>query len=253
MQEVRKLLADGARSIEDLISAGIPRSSAFYAVRRLVENGEANRIEGVDHIPRYMLTTLVPDQKNLQLITEKMNDSNKEVAEQALNDLDELSKLVRIDSTSLVTRIVERFLTHPDQLSTVVRRQASFAKEAHDNETLQQYKKCVLTMRKLASDPKEKIQVREDALLFLQVMNDEKLPDLAFDMILKHDDALDGNTTQFAIVVESICIALARSERWRRKLYDLIGVKDETIKERVKRVLQQSRRPPILTSHRSLL
>ena len=245
IQKVRLLLRT-PKTVGELLDAGIPKASAYYDIRELTKSGEISRIEGIDGKPRYVLksTSLQPTKENLQLIMEKMNDSHKEVAEQALEDLDELSKVALLDDDQIVMQIVDQFLTKPNPaLLRVIRRQASRAKDKHDNETLQHYLRCVPGMRRILTDTKRDPENRENALLFLQVMNDEKLVDLSFAIISKHDKALNNaQLTQFAIVIESICVSSARTEKWRRKLYELLTSKDNAIATRAKRILSQSRR-----------
>ena len=242
-----RLLLKTPKTVRELMEAGIPKASAYYDIRELTKRGEVGRIEGIDGKPRYVLnsTSLQPNKENLQLIMEKINDNHKEVAEQALEDLDELSKVALLDDDRTVAKIVDQFLTKPSpQLLRVIRRQASRAKDKHDNETLQHYLRCVPGMRRIVTDTKRDAESRENALLFLQVMNDDKLVDLSFKIISKHDSALnDAQLTQFAIVIESICISSARSEKWRRKLYELLTSKDVDSVTRAKKILRQSRRP----------
>lgn len=245
IQKVRLLLRT-PKTVRELLEAGIPKASAYYDIGELTKSGEISRIEGIDGKPRYVLksTSLQPTKENLQLIMEKMNASHREVAEQALEDLDELSKVALLDDDQIVMQIVNQFLTQPNPaLLRVIRRQASRAKDKHDNETLQHYLRCVPGMRRILTDTKREPENRENALLFLQVMNDGKLVDLSFAIISKHDKALnDAQLTQFAIVIESNCVSSARIEKWRRKLYELLTSKDNAIATRAKRILGQSRR-----------
>lgn len=241
-----RLLLNTPKTVRELIDAGIPKASAYYDIGELTKSGEISRIEGIDGKPRYVLknTVLQPSKENLQLIMEKMSDRHREVSEQALEDLDELSKVALLDDDQIVTQIVDQFLTRPSPtLLRVIRRQASRAKQKHDNETLQHYLRCVPGMRKIVTDTGRDPESRENALLFLQVVNDEKLVDISFTIISKHDPALnETQLTQFAIVIESICTSAAGSEKWRRQLYELLTSKDDDIIKRAKRILNQSRR-----------
>ena len=244
IQRLRDLLQT-PRTVGELIDAGIPKASAYYDIKEMSKNGQISRIEGIDGKPRYVLTStsLQPSKENLQLIMEKMNDNHEEVAEQALEDLDELSKVTLLDNEQIVRQIADEFLTkHNPTLLRIIRRQASRAKNTHDNEVLQQYLRCSPVVRKIVSDPKQDPGNRENALLFLQLMNDEKLVDLSFAIISKDDPALnDAQLTQFTIVIESICISAAKSEKWRRKLYELLTSNNNAIVTRAKRILSQSR------------
>jgi len=241
-----RLLLKTPKTVRELMEAGIPKASAYYDIGEMTKSGEISRIECIDGKPRYVLksTSLQPSKENLHLIMEKMSERHKGVAEQAVEDLDELSKVALLDDEQIVKQIVDQFLTSPSPpLLRVIRRQASRAKEKNDNETLQHYLRCTPGMRKIVADTKRYPESRENALLFLQVVNDEKLVDLSFAIISKHDPALnDVRLTQFTIVIESICVSAAGSEKWRGKLYELLTSRNNAIVTRAKRILSQSRR-----------
>lgn len=246
---MRLLLSERPRSVKELIAASLPKASVYYDIKRMLRSGEIESFEDVGGELRYRLVeaTILPSGENFRLIAEKLEDANKNVAREAMADLEAISKHSVINDKRLIKTIIEKIQTsNPDPiLFSVLRHQALLVKSKHE---LRPYQAVISTAERLVVDQKHSVKLREDALLFLQIVDDNKLPELAFKVISTPDKALDQGT-QFGIVIENICINAARQEKWRRQLYDLLLSKDRVVTERTKSVLQQSRRPPFITSH----
>jgi hypothetical protein len=217
----------------------------------MLTSGEIESFKGAgEEQPRYRLVnaTILASGKNFRLIAEKLEDKDKNISQQALADLQAIAKHSVIEDRKLVRTIVEKIQTpNPDPvLFNVLRHQARLVKSKKE---LKPYRAVIKTAERVVVDPKFREALREDALLFLQIMDHYELPDLAFKVISKPDKALNYRT-QFGIVIENICINAARQEKWRRQLYDMLPNKDKVVAERAKRLLEQSRQPPFITSHR---
>jgi hypothetical protein len=268
LERIRALLSERVCTVEELIREGIPKATAYYDVKRLVNNGEVVPLEGAHGRTRYCLVqgTILPDKGNFRLVAEKLGDRNQKVVEQAAADLEELSKHAVIEDKELIIQIAKNLdIKNPNPIFLqVLRHQSNLAKSKPG---LQVYTRCVGPAARLVADRKQPVNVREDALAFLQIMGNETLPDLAFKVISEHDRALEGlattsankspgdkqptskgpqGPTQFGIMIQGICVAFAKQEKWRRKLYDLISHNDSTIAERAESLLQQSRHAPII-------
>lgn len=272
LERIRELLSERARTVEELIADGIPKATAYYDIKRLVESGEVVPLEEAHGRTRYCLIsgTILPSKRIFRLIAEKLADENPKVVEQAAADLEELSKHAVIEDKELISQIAHSLETSkPDPtFLQILRHQSSLLKSRR---RLQVYGSCVRAAARLVADRKQPVDLREDALAFLQIMDYELLADLAFEVISEHDEALEGvatispstkkspgdkqpkskrlqGPTQFGFMIQGICVAFAKQEKWRRKLYDLISHNDSTIAERAESLLQQSRHAPIIST-----
>ncbi len=222
----------------------------YYDLRQLEKNGEVKPMEGMDGETRYSLiaASVLPTEGNFRLIAEKLDDKDPDTAKQAAADLEEISKHIFIENMVLIKRIANEInKQEPHRVFLrVLRHQCQLAGSKRQ---MQAYRPCIPAAGRIVKNHTLSDAIREDALAFLQIIRDETLPDLAFAVISENDKALgDGHQTTFGIMIEDLCSTYARQDKWRRQLYELLRDNNVTVRDRAKRLLELSRRPPFIVT-----
>jgi len=250
LERIRAQLGERPCTALELMSGGVPKASVYYDLKRLMETREVER-KTIGRERRYRLVGygIVPSPGIYRMIAEKL-DEEKPIMEQAMADLEELAKHSPITESVLIERIVKKFLKSNASPPSLIRILRSQSQLVADEDAVRSLKKCAPRAEKLATDARNSADVREDALVFVQTIARERLPDIVYKIISDDEYKLDNPpSSQFAILIEQICIEYAKHEKWRRILYGLLTSKSKKTAERAARILERSRRPPFLTSN----
>ena len=126
LERVRILLAEGPKSVAELIDLGIPPSSAAYDVKALLKRHEVKQTAGGTYA---LINPILPRSEALSsLILKNLRSTNKAVARQAAKDLDELSMQGALDADIIKFLVYEAGNNPRGSIYDALRRQAAFAK-----------------------------------------------------------------------------------------------------------------------------
>jgi hypothetical protein len=233
------LLAEGPKSVSDLIGLGIPPSSAAYDVKVLLKKGEVKQISRDGAKAYALINPILPQSEAFSsLILNNLRSTNKAVARQAAKDLDELSMQGTLDANIIRFLVYEAVKNPRVSIYDALRRQAAFAKRDGNRLLAIELEKCVEAASEIILDGKRKADLRESAFLFLKSLRPADALELAFKIISRHDPAFETpEPTSFAITVEVACTEVANQSAWRERLYDILKSNDLTISARAKKIL----------------
>jgi len=242
------LLAEGPKSIAELVELGIPPSSAAYDVKALVKKHEVKQITRDDVRAYELINPILPRSEAFSsLILNNLRSTNKAVARLAAKDLDELSMQGTLDADIIRFLVYEAVKNPRVSIYDALRRQAAFAKRDGNRLLAIELEKCVEAASEIILNGKRKADLRESAFLFLKSLRPANALELAFKIIARHDSAFKTpEPTSFTITVEGACTEAANQSAWRERLYELLRSNDSTISTRAKKILE-------LSSNRSLI
>lgn len=252
MARIRAVLLNGPKSMDEIIHLGIPRATAYRDLGLLLDSGEVTRLENDENGNVrlvYALTSATPpaNDEPVQEALARLKSGNTLVREQALLDLESISKKSRILGAKTLLLLISRAKTEPRYLE-ILANQAIHAQKDRDGHTIEVLQAFNPTATSIAIDTAKPVGVREQALRFLQLTTDfDTLSELAIKIVAEPKDlALTAsNPTQFAIDIQTLCAKAARITKYRSKIYDLL-LKDGPVVTRAQQILTLSREPLFL-------
>lgn len=253
MAKIRSVLMNGPKTMEEIIRQ-VPRATAYRDIRLLEKSGEVTQVEEGDDQGNlrvlYSLkdTTLSLSDDMVHEILTQLRSTSKVVRDEALRDIMEISKKRRIIDEDILTYLITKADTKSsDTIMAILVSQAVHATKHGDAaimELLRSFTPKALVIVKNATKPDSE---REEALRFLQLTADfDDISNLAIEITSKSSDPAlkpSQQPTQFAIIVQSICVRAARLTVFRSKIYDLLLSDDASVVTRAQQILSLSREP----------
>lgn len=252
MARIRAALLSGPKSVDEIIHLGISRATTYRDLDLLLKSREVVPFDSEKGLRVYALASATPpaNDEPVQEAMARLKSSNSLVREHALLDLKSISKNSRITSSKTLQLLLSLAKTNPSiQMLEVLAHQAIHAQKHQDTQTIEVLQAFIPTATSLAINPAKALEVREQALRFLQVTADfDTLSELAIEITAEPKDPAQKtpNPTQFAIEIQSLSAKAARITKYRRKIYDLLLNDDTDIVARAQQILNLSREPPFL-------
>jgi hypothetical protein len=254
MARIRAALLNGPKSVDDIIHLGISRATSYRDLGVLLKSGEVTQSENIDNgnvRVVYALTSATPpaNDEPVREALARLKSGNTLVREQALFDLESISKKSRIMDTKTLLLLISQAKTEPSySMLEILAHQAIHAQKDQDAHTIEVLHAFIPTATSVAINTAKSIEAREQALRFLQLTADfDTLSELAIKIVAEpKDSALTAsNPTQFAIDIQTLCAKAARLTKYRSKIYDLL-LKEAAVVTRAQQILTLSREPPFL-------
>jgi hypothetical protein len=241
--------------VDEIRQLGISKATAYRVLGLKIKSGEVSLLEetrkdGTGRTVFALASTTLPATNELvRIALTKLKSNNGLVREQALLDLRVLSKNPRIVDNKTLSHLISQAKTEPSlAILEILTNQAIHAQKDQDAHTIEVLQAFIPTATSIAINTAKPVEVREQALRFLQLTADfDTLSELAIKIVAESNDpALTTPTpTQFAIDVQTLCAKAARLTKYRSKIYDLL-LKDGPVVTRAQQILTLSREPPFL-------
>ena len=218
----------------------IGSSTVYKCLTRMVKNGEIERVKGTKRA-FYIIFKGSPlgGKQTEQLIYENLHSGDQEIASLALQELDQLSRVGRIQNDSLLKLITDKNWLRSGPKFHILTRQAELARNDSRATFLRVRKEFA---EEIARNKSEDRCFRDEAFLYLKVINPEAAVKVALKMIEldEKDEALDSTEpTQLWIDVSTTLALAARTQpSTRRQLYFLIEGKTELAAERARKIIE---------------
>ena len=248
--KIRGALLNGPMSIDEIRQLGIAKATCYRVLGQMERTGEVSHDNGGTRTMYVLKTGTLP--ATPEMLNEAMNQAkstNAKVRAEALKDLKILSRESRIDNPTLkyLTSMAETELNLT--LLEVLTYQAVHAKKDENTQVIKALQSLIPKVSKTAADTGAEVELREQALLFLQLTTDlNQLTELAIRIIADASDPAltPANPTQFGIIAQNICVDAARHSTYRSKVYDLLLSKNDTVVKRAQKILSLSRERPFI-------
>ena len=162
---------------------------------------------------------------------------------EALRDLKVLSRESRIDNPTLKHLISMAETELSLTLLEVLTYQAVHAKKDENTQVIKALETLIPKVSKIAANTRAEVNLREQALLFLQLTADfNQLAELAITIIAEPSDSAlpPAKPTQFGVITQNICVDAARRGTYRSKIYDLLLSENDTVVKRAQEILSLS-------------
>src|SRR5208282_502841 len=232
MAKIRTALMNGPKSMEEIIRH-VPRATAYRDIRLMEKSGEVTRVEegnGQGNLQvLYSLkdATLSLSDEMVHEILTRLRSTSKVVRDEALRDIMEISKKRRIIDEDTITYLITKAdAKSSDMIMAILVQQAVHATKHGDADTIQLLRSFTPKALAIVKNTTKPDPEREQALRFLQLTADfDYISNLAIEITSKpRDPALTPSQqpTQFAIIIQSLCVRAARLTLYRSKIYDLL-------------------------------